>query len=91
MVQITKKGKEASNKKLQLKDVESDFLNFYAEESTKSIDSNEIKSSSPQDLIDSGFSDIESLILVSVIIFFNMMKNIFRLYSTELRRESITY
>jgi restriction system protein len=60
MVQITQKGKEASNKKLQLKDVESDFLNFYAEESTKSIDSNEIKSSSPQDLIDSGFSAIES-------------------------------
>ena len=62
MVQITKKGKEASNKKLQLKDVESDFLKFYAEESTKSIDSNEIKSSSPQDLIDSGFSAIESQI-----------------------------
>lgn len=59
MVQITKKGKEASNKKLKLKDVESDFLSFYAEEKTKSTDSNEIKGSSPQDLIDSGFSAIE--------------------------------
>ena len=59
MVQITKKGKEASNKKLNLKDVESDFLSFYAEEKTKSTNINEIKGSSPQDLIDSGFSAIE--------------------------------
>ena len=59
MVQITKKGKGASNKKLKLKDVESDFLDFYAEEKTKSTDNNEIKGSSPQDLIDSGFSAIE--------------------------------
>jgi len=59
MVQITKKGKGASNKKLKLKDVESDFLDFYAEEKTKSTDNNEIKDSSPQDLIDSGFSAIE--------------------------------
>lgn len=59
MVQITKKGKEADNKKLKLKDVESDFLSFYAEEKTKSTGNNEIKGSSPQDLIDSGFSAIE--------------------------------
>jgi restriction system protein len=59
MVQITKRGKDAVNKKLKLKDVESDFLNFYAEEKTKSADNNEIKGSSPQDLIDSGFSAIE--------------------------------
>ncbi len=59
MVQITQKGKEASNKKLKLKDVESDFLSFYADEKTKSTDNNEIKGSSPQDLIDSGFSAIE--------------------------------
>jgi restriction system protein len=59
MVQITKKGKGASNKKLKLKDVESDFLDFYAEEKTKSTGNNEIKGSSPQDLIDSGFSAIE--------------------------------
>lgn len=59
MVQITPKGIEANNKKLELKDVESDFLNFYAEESTKNGDSNVIESSSPQDLIDSGFTAIE--------------------------------
>jgi restriction system protein len=60
MVQITQKGKEALNKKLELKDVTSDFLNFYAEETNKHIESKEIKGSSPQDLIDSGFSTIES-------------------------------
>lgn len=59
MVQITKKGKDASKKKIKLKDVESDFLNFYAEEKTKITDNNEIKGSSPQDLIDYGFSAIE--------------------------------
>lgn len=59
MVQITQKGKEAGNKKLKLKDVESDFLSFYAEEKTKNTGNNEIKDSSPQDLIDSGFSAIE--------------------------------
>ena len=62
MVQITQKGKEASTKKIELKDVESDFLSFYAEEKTKRTDNNEIKGSSPQDLIDSGFSVIESQI-----------------------------
>lgn len=62
MVQITQKGKEASKKELQLRDVESDFMNFYAEESAKSSDNKEIKGSSPQDLIDSGFSTIESQI-----------------------------
>ncbi|MBW2640839.1 MAG: restriction endonuclease [Deltaproteobacteria bacterium] len=62
MVQITKKGIEACNKQLKLKDVEADFLNFYADEKTKSSDKNEIKGSSPQDLIDSGFSAIESQI-----------------------------
>lgn len=56
MVQITKKGKEASNRKLKLKD---DLLNYYGEGKTKSTENIEIKSSSPQDLIDSGFSAIE--------------------------------
>jgi len=59
MVQITQKGKEARNKKLKLKDVESDFLSFYADEKTKGTDNKEIMGSSPQDLIDSGFSAIE--------------------------------
>jgi len=59
MVQITKKGKDASNRKIKLKDVESYFLNFYTEEKTKTTDNNKIKGSSPQDLIDYGFSAIE--------------------------------
>jgi len=59
MVQITQKGKKASNKKLKLKDVESDFLSFYADEKTKNTDEKDIKCSSPQDLIDSGFLAIE--------------------------------
>jgi len=58
-VQITEKGREAANRKLELKEVESDFLNFYAEESTKPVNDNIIEDSSPQDLIDSGFSAIE--------------------------------
>ncbi|WP_457552322.1 restriction endonuclease [Desulfobacula sp.] len=62
-VKITEKGKEANSKKLQLKkdrDVESNFLMFYEEEKTKSITVKEIKDASPQDLIDSGFTKIES-------------------------------
>ena len=62
MVQITKKGKDVSNKVLQLHDIEneSNFLSFYAEEKSKNVDNVEIRNSSPQDLIDSGFSAIEA-------------------------------
>ena len=60
MVQITEKGK-AQNDKLTLKDVEGDFLNFYTEEANKGISENTpIKNSTPQDLIDIGFSEIET-------------------------------
>jgi len=61
LVQITPKGKDANKKNLQLKDIENEtgFLDFYAEEKTKTDDNIEIKHSSPQDLIDSGFSAIE--------------------------------
>ncbi|MFA5817173.1 MAG: restriction endonuclease [Bacteroidales bacterium] len=63
MVQITEKGKKSINGQLQLKDVEGEtnFLDFYTEEKTKGISSNtEIKNSSPQDLIDTGFAEIEA-------------------------------
>lgn len=64
MVQITEKGKNSINGKLELKDVEgsSNFMNFYAHESDKKGISNdtEIKNSTPQDLIDSGFAKIEA-------------------------------
>lgn len=65
MVQITEKGKDASKNKVDLKDLENehDFLSFYKEETTSNNnDVNIIKSSSPQDLIDTGFSAIESQI-----------------------------
>jgi len=63
-VQITKKGKDATRKKLHLPDIESEtnFLQFYSEEKLKTSDKNEIENSSPQDLIDSGISAIESQI-----------------------------
>jgi restriction system protein len=62
MVQITPKGKDACQKKLELTDLEneSDFLTFYKEEKTGTIDNIIIKSASPQDLIDSGFSQIDT-------------------------------
>lgn len=63
-VQITQKGKDAARKKLHLPDIESEtnFLQFYSEEKTKTSDKDEIENSSPQDLIDSGISAIESQI-----------------------------
>jgi restriction system protein len=63
MVQITEKGKKSSAEKLQLKDIDGDtnFMDFYVDEKTKGIpNSTEIKNSSPQDLIDRGFLEIEA-------------------------------
>lgn len=63
MVQITDKGKKSNDEKLQLKDIdeESNILVFYTEEKNKGIsNTSEIKHSSPQDLIDRGFSEIEA-------------------------------
>lgn len=63
MVQITEKGKNSNKEKLELKDIDagSNFMDFYADEKTKGISStSEIKNSSPQDLIDRGFSEIEA-------------------------------
>lgn len=62
MVQITSKGK-VQRDNLTLKDVEqnTDFFDFYKDEGGKGVDqSTKIKNSSPQDLIDSGFSEIEA-------------------------------
>jgi restriction system protein len=61
-VQITEKGKK-TKAKLQLKDIheESNFMDFYTDEKSKGISNTiEIKHSSPQDLIDRGFSEIEA-------------------------------
>jgi len=62
MVQITEKGKKANSDNLQLKDIdgESNFMEFYIEEKTKGISNkSEINNSTPQDLIDTGISEIE--------------------------------
>lgn len=60
-VQITEKGKEVNKDKVNLKDIisESGLFSFYKEERTKELQDLEIKGSSPQDLIESGFSAIE--------------------------------
>ncbi|WP_010664417.1 restriction endonuclease [Marinilabilia salmonicolor] len=63
MVQITDKGKKSLDDKLHLKDIENanGFLNFYDDEKKKGItDDTEIKNSTPQDLIDKGFNEIET-------------------------------
>jgi restriction system protein len=59
-VQITEKGKEGQDK-VNLKDIisESGLFSLYKEERTKELQDLEIKGSSPQDLIESGFSAIE--------------------------------
>lgn len=62
MVQITEKGK-SQNKQLQLSDIEGDsnFLDFYSDEKSRENSNNaEIINSTPQDLIDKGFSEIEA-------------------------------
>ena len=60
MVQITEKGKQASKSKIDLNDVTSDYLNFYTVENEKEKPPPQLENSSPQDLIDSGFSEIEA-------------------------------
>ena len=61
-VQITEKGKEVNKDKVKLKDIisESGLFSFYKEEKAKELQDLEIRGSSPQDLIDSGFSAIDA-------------------------------
>jgi restriction system protein len=70
MVQVTDKGKKAVNDKLNLKDVESGagFMNFYADENSKGISENsKIKFSTPQDLIDKGFNEIDNQVKIDLL------------------------
>jgi restriction system protein len=63
MVQITEKGQSSNFEKLQLQDMENDIniMDFYTEEKKKVIlNNNQISKSTPQDLIDTGFSAIEA-------------------------------
>ena len=70
MVQITEKGKISISELLHLKDIEGGvgFMDFYSEEKTKDIsETSEIKNSTPQDLIDRGFNEIESQVKIDLL------------------------
>lgn len=77
LVQITDKGKHSLEGQLNLKEVEggSDFMGFYAEEKTKgdSTTNIQINNSTPQDLIDKGFSEIEAQVKIELL---ERLKNI---------------
>ncbi len=59
LVQITQKGKEAKSKSLTLEQVQSNVITFYEPENSFSAQTNQISTSSPQDLIDNGIEQIE--------------------------------
>jgi restriction system protein len=58
-VQITQKGKEAKPESLSLEQVQSNVITFYKPENSSPAQINQISTSSPQDLIDSGIEQIE--------------------------------
>lgn len=65
MVNITEKGLSSLKTELKLKDIENtdNFLDFYTEEKNKSKETSiEIENSTPQDLIDTGFTHIENTV-----------------------------
>jgi len=75
MVKITEKGLKSAKKNLTLNEIENDknFLDFYKEENQIDKISPELKHSSPQDLIDSGFSAIETQVKADLL---EKLKNI---------------
>lgn len=60
MVQITEAGTNACVQGVTLRDMESNLMDFYAEEKTKQADTPVTAEQSPQDMIDAGFSEIEA-------------------------------
>lgn len=58
-VQITDKGKSVNPEKVSLNDIHSDVISFYKQESDSTSEPNIVINASPQDLIDSGFEQIE--------------------------------
>ncbi|HQO10335.1 MAG TPA: restriction endonuclease [Clostridiales bacterium] len=62
MVKISEKGLVATKKALTLSAIENDkdFMTFYKEENQSQETNHDLKNSSPQDLIDSGFIAIEA-------------------------------
>lgn len=58
-VQITEKGKSAKSENISLTDIQSNVVTFYEPENKSTLNSNLKSDASPQDLIDSGFEQIE--------------------------------
>jgi restriction system protein len=58
-VQITEKGKSTKPENVSLNDIHSDVITFYTPENNQTTESNIVVNASPQDLIDSGFEQIE--------------------------------
>lgn len=59
-VQITPKGKEIKSENLSLEQVQSNVISFYEPENSAPSQTQQISTSSPQDLIDSGIEKIET-------------------------------
>jgi restriction system protein len=59
-VQITEKGRTAATTDIDLKSVTNDYLSFFTLENKKTTELAQIEGSTPQDLIDSGFTAMES-------------------------------
>ncbi|MDE2060659.1 MAG: winged helix-turn-helix domain-containing protein [candidate division NC10 bacterium] len=60
MVQVTEAGKKACAQGVPLRDMESNLMDFYAEEKRKQTGTPVAAEQSPQDMIDAGFSEIEA-------------------------------
>ena len=58
-VQITEKGKSAKPENVSLNDIHSNVITFYESENKVASDTPIVANASPQDLIDSGFEQIE--------------------------------
>lgn len=58
-VQITEKGKSAKPENVSLNDIHSNVITFYEPESNSASETTIVTNASPQDLIDSGFEQIE--------------------------------
>lgn len=75
MVKITEKGLKSAKKNLTLNEIENDknFLDFYKEDDQSNKINTDLKHSSPQDLIDSGFTAIETQVKLDLL---EKLKNI---------------
>ncbi len=61
-VQITEHGKSAKPENVSLNDIHSNVISFYEPENNSSAEKTIVENASPQDLIDSGFEQIEQAV-----------------------------